>query len=223
MALRGAGIILIATATSLDEARLIEQSGLDAVIAQGVEAGGHRGIFDTEMPDERFSTFALTRLLVREISLPVIAAGGIMDGWAVAAMLTLGAQAAQLGTAFIPCPESDADDDYRAALLGEPAEHTILTKAISGRPARGIANTFTAWGADPGLPSVPKYPLAYDAAKALNTAAKAAGNSDFNAHWAGQGANLSRAMPSAELVKLLKEEMDQAIDQLRSVNSISIS
>lgn len=117
-ALRGREIVLLATATSLAEARAIETAGIDAVVAQGIEAGGHRGIFDPAAPDDELGTVALTRLLVRETRLPVIAAGGIMDGAGIAAALDLGAVAAQLGTAFVGCPESAADDAYRAALAG---------------------------------------------------------------------------------------------------------
>src|SRR5205823_2163730 len=121
-------------------------AGVDAVVAQGYEAGGHRGVFDPGEPDDRLGTVALTRLLVRKLDIPVIAAGGIMDGAGIAAALTLGAAAAQLGTAFIACPESSADAGYRAALLGPAAEHTVMTAAISGRPARCLANRFTALG-----------------------------------------------------------------------------
>ena len=138
--------------------------------------------------------------------LPVIAAGGIMDGRAVRAVLDLGAVAAQLGTAFVACPESGADDAYRAALNGPGALHTVMTSAISGRPARCLGNRFTQWAAS-AQASPPEYPIAYDASKALNAAAKAAGEPGLGAQWAGQGAPLSRAMPAAELVATLAEEM----------------
>ena len=132
----------MATATSLDEGRAIAAAGIDAVVAQGYEAGGHRGIFDPDRPDDRLGTMTLTRLLVKELDIPVIAAGGMMDGAGIAASLMLGAAAAQLGTAFIACPESSADAGYRAALVGPAAEHTVMTRAISGRPARCLANCF---------------------------------------------------------------------------------
>src|SRR5580704_8136336 len=145
-ALRAAGIVLLATATSLEEGKAVAKAGIDAVVAQGYEAGGHRGVFDPAAQDDQLGTVVLTRLLVRELDVPVIAAGGIMDGAGIAASLTLGAAAAQLGTAFISCPESSADVGYRAALLGSAAEHTVMTSAISGRPARCLANRFTALG-----------------------------------------------------------------------------
>src|SRR4051794_13530982 len=126
-ALRAAGIVLLATATNLDEGKAVAAAGVDAVVAQGYEAGGHRGVFDPDVPDARLGTMALTRLLVRNLDVPVIAAGGIMDGAGVVAALTLGAAAAQLGTAFVGCPESAADAGYRAALFGPAAHHTAVT------------------------------------------------------------------------------------------------
>ena len=204
-ALREAGCLLLATATSTAEARLIEEAGIDMIVAQGWEAGGHRGVFDPTAPDDQLGTMALTRLLVRQSTLPVIAAGGLMDGAGIKAALALGAVAAQLGTAFIGCPESIADEAYRAALESLSAEHTVMTKVISGRPARCLANRFTQWDAvAPG--QVPDYPIAYDAGKALHAAAKAAGESGFGAQWAGQGAPLSRSMDAAKLVALLWQE-----------------
>ncbi len=208
-ALKSAGIKLLATATSIEEARKIEVAGIDGIVAQGIEAGGHRGMFDSSSPDDGLGTFALTRLLVRECTVPVIAAGGIMDGAGIRSVLDLGAAAAQLGTAFISCPESAADDAYRAALMGEGAWHTRMTDAISGRPARALANRFTALAETLDIGS-PDYPIAYDAGKALNAAAKAKGEFGFGAQWAGQGAPLSRAMPARELVATLMREYQEA-------------
>jgi nitronate monooxygenase len=209
-ALRDAGTLLIASATSPAEGRAIAAAGIDAVVAQGYEAGGHRGVFDPDGDDERLGTMALTRLLVRTLDLPVIAAGGIMDGAGIAAALTLGAQAAQLGTAFIASPESSADQGYRAALAG--AERTVMTSAISGRPARAIVNRFTALGLDPA--DGPAYPVAYDLGKALNAAAKARGEHGYGAQWAGQAAPLARALPAGELLAILGEEMRAALASL---------
>jgi len=208
-ALKSAGCLLVATATSLAEARAARAAGMDAVVAQGWEAGGHRGVFDPDAPDDRLGTMALTRLLVLRSGLPVIAAGGIMDGRGIRAMLDLGAVAAQLGTAFVGCPESSADQAYREALAGPAASHTVMTSAISGRPARGLPNRFTAWGEQVNLPH-PGYPMTYDAGKALIAAARAAGETGFAAQWAGQGAPLARALPAAELIALLAREMDEA-------------
>ena len=146
-ALKEAGCVLVASATSVAEARAVEAAGVDMVVAQGWEAGGHRGVFDPTAHDDRLGTMALVRLLVTQSALPVIAAGGIMDGAGVQAALALGAVAAQLGTAFIACPESNADEAYRAALHGDGANHTVMTRVISGRPARCLANRFTEWAA----------------------------------------------------------------------------
>lgn len=205
-ALKGAGCLLIATATSLEEALAAKAAGIDAVVAQGVEAGGHRGMFDPDAPDEQLAVGALTRLLVAHGGLPVIAAGGIMEGRGISAALDLGAVAAQLGTAFIACTESSADAAYRAALFGPSAHSTVMTRAISGRPARCLANRFTQWGAETNLPP-PDYPIAYDAGKALNQAARAAGEGGYGPQWAGQGAPRARALPVADLMALLIAEM----------------
>lgn len=206
-ALQSRGVVLIATATNLAEAQAIEAAGIDAIVAQGIEAGGHRGVFDPAASDAALGTMALTRLLVRDVGIPVIAAGGIMDGAGIAAALDLGAVAAQLGTAFIACSESAADDAYRAALHGPGAHHTMLTPLISGRPARALANRFTALASDVGRLTPPDYPIAYDAGKALHAAAKAAGEYGFGAQWAGQGAPMARAMPAADLVRMLVSEL----------------
>jgi nitronate monooxygenase len=207
-ALREAGITLIATATNLAEARAIEAIELDAIVAQGWEAGGHRGCFDPEAPDEALGTMALTRLLAQKTRLPIIAAGGIMDGAGIAAALKLGAVAAQLGTAFVGCDESLADGGYREALFA-PAG-TVMTRVISGRPARCLANRFTAMGSHIPDEAVPDYPVAYDLGKALNAAAKARGIHGFGAQWAGQGAPLARSLPTAGLVQTLARELAEA-------------
>jgi nitronate monooxygenase len=205
-ALRDAGIVLVGSATNLAEARALVAARVDAVVAQGYEAGGHRGVFDPDAEDDCLGTVALTRLLVRELDCPVIAAGGIMDGAGISAVLRLGASAAQLGTAFVACDESQADAGYRAALKSPAAHHTVMTRAISGRPARCLANRFTALGAGVGRSTVPAYPIAYDAGKALHAAGKAKGEFGFGAQWAGQGAPLSRPMPAGDLVGLLRSE-----------------
>jgi nitronate monooxygenase len=209
-ALRDAGIVLVGSATSVDEARMLVAAGVHAVVAQGYEAGGHRGVFDPDAPDDRLGTMALIRLLVRQLDVPVIAAGGIMDGAGVSAALRLGAAAAQLGTAFIACPESLADAGYRAALASEAAHHTVMTRAISGRPARCLSNRFTAIGEAIPAHEIPAYPIAYDAGKALNAAGKSAGEPGFGAQWAGQGAPLARSLPAADLVATLTAEMKVA-------------
>jgi nitronate monooxygenase len=206
-ALREKGITLIATATNLQEAQAIEQAGLDGIVAQGIEAGGHRGVFNEHDPDEGLSTFALTRLLVKNTNLPIIAAGGIMDGAGIRTALSLGAQMAQLGTAFIACPESSANANYRSAVLRRPTPPTHLMWAISGRPARGFANQLSELETSPDCPRIPPYPYAYDTTKILNAAAKKQGCLDFAVHWAGQGVGLSRVLPAAELIQTLMQEV----------------
>jgi len=208
-ALRDARIVLLACATSLAEARSVVAAGVHAVVAQGWEAGGHRGTFDPDAPDDRLGTFALTGVLARHLSVPVIAAGGIMDGAGIAAALRLGAAAAQLGTAFVACPESSADEGYRKALLDRSAasgaHHTVMTANVSGRPARCLANRFTAL--ESTRAEIPDYPIAYDAGKSLHAAAKTKGEFGFGAQWAGQGAPLARSLPAADLVRVLLREM----------------
>jgi len=209
-ALKETDAVLLSTATSLAEAEAARAAGMDAVIAQGYEAGGHRGVFEPEARDDRLGMAALVRLLVARSGLPVIAAGGIMDGAGVAAALNLGAEAAQLGTAFVGCPESNADAAYREALFSEAAFHTTMTTAISGRPARCLQNAFTAWGESADAAIRPDYPIVYDAGKALNAAAKAAGEGGYGAQWAGQGAPLARALPASELMRVLEAELKAA-------------
>lgn len=209
-ALREAGSVTLACVTTAAEAVLADQAGVDALVAQGMEAGGHRGAFEPER-DALIGTFALIPLIVGATRLPVIAAGGIMNGQGIAAALRLGASAVQLGTAFILCPESVATEAHRAAMHGERAYRTAINAAISGRPARGLPNRLFTEVDAPGRPALPDYPIAYEAAKALNAAAGARGNADFAVQWAGQGAPLARAMPAARLVEVLARELAQAL------------
>lgn len=209
-ALRDAGIVLLASATSVAEAQCAVAAGVDAVVAQGWEAGGHRGLFDPDGPDERLSTAALIRALVAAIDRPVIAAGGIMNGADIATALKLGAAAAQLGTAFIGCDESAADAGYRAALASDAAHHTEMIRAISGRPARCLANRFTELSRDIAPQDIPDYPIAYDLGKALNASARACGEHGFGPQWAGRGAPRARSMPAARLIAVLAAEREAA-------------
>ncbi|PLZ03783.1 nitronate monooxygenase [Burkholderia sp. WAC0059] len=205
-ALRDAGIRTAATATNPGEAAAIEAAGIDAIVAQGIEAGGHRGMFDPDAPDEQLSTAVLVRLLLRQTRLPVIAAGGVMDGQGIRAMLDLGASAVQLGTAFLLCPESAANGPYRESLKSERAARTRLTTVLSGRPARGIVNRLVEYGEAEVGPRPPAYPVTYDATKRLNAAAAKQGMHDFAVQWAGQGAPLARELPAADLVRQLAAE-----------------
>jgi len=207
--LKHQGIVTLASATSVEEARQVAAAGIDFVIAQGIEAGGHRGMFDPTRPDAQMSTQTLLLAILSECDLPAIAAGGLMNGRDIADMMRLGAAGAQLGTAFVLCPESAANSAYRAALKSEAAAQTELTAAISGRPARSLNNAFCR--ATRGIPSeaIPAYPLAYSLGKAL-AAAAAQGEPGFGAQWAGQGAPQAREMPAAQLVRTLIKEYDDA-------------
>lgn len=209
-ALKATGALLLATATTPDEGREAQAAGIDMVVAQGVEAGGHRGVFDPA-DDPRFATLPLTRLLATQLDIPVIAAGGIMDGAGVAAALALGAVGAQLGTAFVGCPESSANPAYRNALAGPGAQRTRVSAVISGRPARGLENDFMRRADET---ATAPYPYAYDIGKALNAAASAAGDHGYAPQWAGQAAPLARALPAADLVARLAAETRETLEGL---------
>jgi nitronate monooxygenase len=203
--LRARGIATLGTATTAGEARLLVEAGVDAVVAQGAEAGAHRGTF--AVPFE--AAMVPTLHLVREIAAfaPVIASGGIMDGRDLAAMLAHGAIAAQLGTAFLTCPESGASPAYKRALLRAASDATVITRAFSGRPARGLANSFTGLLAGKENAILP-YPLQNALTRPMRAAAAAQGNAEFLSLWAGQGVARSRAMPAGELAAKLLEERE---------------
>lgn len=208
-ALKQAVIRTLACATTPEEAARVEQAGVDLLVAQGVEAGGHRGVFDPERGDAGLGTLALVRLLAKQTPLPIIAAGGIMDGHGIAAVQALGASAAQLGTAFLLCPESATNAAYRSVIQNAGQRRTGITATISGRGARGMVNRMHLEIEAPGAPALPDYPIAYDAAKALHAAASAKGNHDFAAHWAGQGVALVRELPAEALIRTLVAEMQE--------------
>lgn len=212
-ALRQAGSLLLACVTSVAEGRAAAALGVDALVAQGIEAGGHRGAFDVAI-DDHLPTLALTRELARALPLPLVAAGGLMTGADIAQALATGAAAAQLGTAFIACPESAASAAYRAALLQQPPLATALTDVISGRPARGLVNRFVRDVDQPGRPPTAAYSRAYAAGKALVAAAQQAGETGFAVQWAGTGLGQARALPAAELVRVLARELAAAMPHL---------
>ena len=203
-ALHARGCCLLASATSLAEARRVAAAGLDAVVLQGVQAGGHRGTFDPAAGDAGMLTLDLVRVAADELQLPLIAAGGLMDGRDVHAVLAAGASAAQLGTAFIACPESSASARHKRLVGGHRPLATAITAAISGRPARGIHNRFFA---DVDAAGVAGYPQAYVAARALAAAAAAAGSEAFDIMWAGTGAGRARALPAAAVVAQIGAEL----------------
>jgi nitronate monooxygenase len=196
------GAKILASATTLDEARWLEANGADAVIAQGVEAGGHRGIFLTEDLGTQVGTFALVQQLARALKVPVIAAGGIADAKGVKAAMTLGASGVQVGTAFLLCPEATISGVYRQALKSDAARTTALTNVFTGRPARGILNRVMR-ETGPISASTPAFPLATTAITPLRQKAEAAGSGDFSPLWSGQNAGGLREMPAAELLRSL--------------------
>jgi nitronate monooxygenase len=205
-ALKKRGIAVSGTATTVEEARRLAQAGVDAIVAQGAEAGAHRGSFAAPFADSMIPVATLVRDIGASVALPVVASGGLMDGRDVAAAMKLGAAAVQLGTAFLPCPESGAPAVYKRALLEAKNDATVITRAFSGRPARGLANTFIAMVAGNEHAILP-FRQQNDLTRPMRNAAGLQGVPGFISLWAGQGVARSRAMPAGDLVKLLVEEM----------------
>jgi nitronate monooxygenase len=196
------GAKVLSSATTIEEAVWLEAHGVDAVIAQGFEAGGHRGIFLTEDLTTQVGTFALLPQIVNAVNVPVIAAGGIADAQGVAAAMTLGASGVQIGTAYLLCPETTTSPLHRAALKSKAAEHTALTNVFTGRPARSIVNRLIA-ELGPIRSSVPAFPLATGAIAPLRAHAESRGSSDFSPLWSGQNARGCKEIPAADLTREL--------------------
>ena len=214
-AIQAKGLVLAGTATTVDEAVALERAGVDVVVAQGSEAGGHRGTFDDAKADSSLiGTLALVPQIVDAVRVPVVASGGIMDGRGIAAALVLGAGAAQLGTAFLTCDEAGVPDAYKQAILDAHEDETRVTRAFSGRAARGIVNCFMR-DVDAAGDVLP-FPLQNSLTRPLRTAAAKQGRAEFLSLWAGQGVRMSRRLPAAELIAKLVEETDAAIRQLQS-------
>jgi nitronate monooxygenase len=212
-AFQASGIVVGGSATCVVEAKRLQELGMDFIVAQGGEAGGHRGTWTRDPHTAITGTLALVRLLVRAVEVPVVAAGGIMDGAGVAAVLALGAQAAQLGTAFIPCPESGATETYRATLLAAREDDTSLTDRFSGKPARGLRNRYMRETAADSFPRLP-FPAQNQLTSKLRTVSAQTGSPDFIALWAGQAVALSRRLPAGELLRELERETLEAIDRV---------
>jgi nitronate monooxygenase len=204
-ALRKRGITVAGAATTVEEARRLEQASVDAIVAQGAEAGAHRGSFAAPFEDSMIPLATLLRGVCANVALPVIASGGIMDGRDIAAAMKLGAAAVQLGTAFLPCPESGAPPAYKRALLDAKKDTTVITRAFSGRPARGLTNTFIAM-MDGKEHAILPFRQQNDLTRPMRNASGQQGVAEFVSLWAGQGVARSRAMPAADLVRTLIEE-----------------
>jgi nitronate monooxygenase len=196
------GSKVLGSATTVEEAVWLEQRGVDAVIAQGAEAGGHRGIFLSKDLTTQVGTFALLPQIVKAVGVPVIAAGGIADATGVAAAMSLGASGVQLGTAYLLCPEAKTSAVHRAAIKSDRAAHTAMTNLFSGRPARGIMNRFMA-ELGPINEAVPAFPLAAEAVAPLRQKAESVGSGDFSPLWAGQNVSGCKEISAAELTRAL--------------------
>ena len=196
------GARILSSATTVDEALWLEARGVDAVIAQGVEAGGHRGMFLSDDLTTQVGTLALLPQIARAVKLPVVAAGGIADAQGVAAAMALGAAGVQIGTAYLLCPEATTSAIHRAALTSAAARHTALTNLLTGRPARGIMNRLMRdLGPISGV--APAFPLAVSAIAPLRAKAEAEGSGDFSPLWSGQNATGCREVPAAQLTREL--------------------
>ncbi|MEG0973490.1 MAG: nitronate monooxygenase [Comamonas sp.] len=207
--LHQAGCQVWGTATTVAEALAWQTVGADAVVASGCEAGGHRGTFLSDYASSMVGTFALVRDCVKQLSIPVIAAGGIMDGAGIAAALALGAQAVQMGTAFLVCPESAINSAYRTALARAVATDTVTTRTISGRPARGIRNAMIS-ALEANEADIPAYPVQNALTGALRKLAAAQGDAQYLSLWAGQGVAQARALAAASLLQQLADEWRSA-------------
>ncbi len=204
--LKQRGIVILGTATTVGEAQLLAAVGVDAVVAQGEEAGAHRGTFAGPFEDAMVPTLELVDAIVRNVTIPVIASGGLMDGRDIAAALKRGAVAAQLGTAFLACPECGASKTHKDALLSARTDTTVITRAFSGRQARGLRNAYIdAVKSDMILP----FPQQNDLTRPMRGAAAKQDKADYLSLWAGRGVTRIRQMPAADLVKTLVAEISR--------------
>jgi nitronate monooxygenase len=210
---KAAGCIVLSSATTAAEARWLEDGGCDAIIAQGSEAGGHRGMFLTNNVATQAGTFALVPQVVDAVKLPVIAAGGIADGRGIAAAFALGAAGAQIGTAYLFTPESLISDLHRTALHAARDDQTALTNVFTGRPARGLMNRLMR-EIGPMSDTAPAFPTAGGALAPLKAKAEVAGSSDFSALWSGQAASLCRDIAAGDLTRQLAEDAAQRLKTL---------
>jgi nitronate monooxygenase len=215
-AVRERKMLLIGTATTVDEGMALEKSGVDAVVAQGSEAGGHRGTFTGDFVSGMVGGIALVPQMVDAVRIPVVASGGIMDGRGIVAAMALGASAAQMGTAFLLCNESGAADAYKNAIQNSHEDQTRITRAFSGRPARGIQNRFmTEVEFNLDDDAILPFPDQNALTRPLRTAAAKQGRAEFLSLWAGQGVRLARRQSAAGLIARLSKEIDATLDALQ--------
>ncbi len=211
--LKAADCVILSSATTVTEARWLEDHGADAVIAQGVEAGGHRGIFLTSDLTSQLGTLALVPQVVDAVKLPVIAAGGIGDGRAIAAALALGASAVQMGTAYLLCPEATTSALHRAAIKSASDKLSAISNVLTGRPARVLVNRIVR-EVGPLATDVPSFPLGFVALEPLRKKAESQGSADFTGLYAGEAAALCRELPAGELTSTLAVETLQRLGAL---------
>ena len=216
-AIKKAGLFTLSSATNVAEARTLESRGVDAIVAQGFEAGGHRGTFAGPYESGQVGTLALVPQIVDAVSVPVIAAGGIGDGRGIAAALALGAVGVQLGTAFLPCPESAVHPLYRKLLGAARDDQTRITQAFSGRPARGLENRYLREMAGHEA-SFPDFPILNTLTGPLRKASAENNSPDFLSLWSGQSAALSRPLPAAELIAALVVETESVLNGLSAAD-----
>jgi nitronate monooxygenase len=210
---RSAGCRILSSATTVDEARWLEGEGCDAVIAQGFEAGGHRGMFLAADAANQIGTIALVPQVVDAVRVPVIAAGGIADARGIAAAFALGASAVQIGTAYLCCPESRASTIHRAAIASAKADATVLTNVITGRPARGLVNRLIR-EVGPMSAIAPQFPNAFTAVAPLRAKAEQLGSGDFSSLWAGQASGMCKEMPAGELTRRWMRETQELLSRV---------
>lgn len=207
--LRERGIVVMGTATTVEEGAMLAAAGVDAIVAQGAEAGAHRGTFTGDFERAMVPTLELTSGIAAATRLPVVASGGVMDGRDVAAALAAGAVAVQMGTAFVPCPESGAAGAYKQAILSAGDDRTVITRAFSGRPARGIENAFIR-RVEPIRDAIPLFPAQNTLTRPMRAEAGRRGEPGYLSLWAGTQAHRARALPAAELVRVLVAELRTA-------------
>ena len=213
--LKREGSYVIGTATTVEEAKMQASSGVDAITAQGSEAGGHRGTFTMDAEQALVGTIALVPQIVDAVKVPVLASGGIMDGRGIVAALSLGAAAAQMGTAFLACDESGANAAYIKALLSAHEDQTIITRAFSGRPARGVRNDFIDRWNHSGLATM-SFPWHNTLTRAVRRAGASRNDSSVQSLWAGQGLRMLRQGPATEIMNQLRQEIVEAFEAMRA-------